>query len=179
GRRLSHHARGRSLHRGVRRDRGDGGDRPGDADPSAVAGPRGRAARSGRVGLSNVRAGAHLRLKPGRERSLLRRHPWVFSGAIDEVAGSPQSGATARVCAADGRFLAWAAYSPASQIRARVWSFEEAEVPGPELCKRRIEAALALRQSEVPPETSNALRLVHGESDGLPGLVADRYADTL
>jgi len=120
-----------------------------------------------------------LALKPGRERSLLRRHPWIFSGAIAEVRGAPQSGDSVEVRAADGRFLAWAAYSPASQIRARVWSFEEAEVPGPDLFGKRIEAALALRRAEVPPEITNALRLVHGESDGLPGLIADRYADTL
>jgi len=120
-----------------------------------------------------------LTLKPGRERSLLRRHPWVFSGAIAEVRGSVQSGGTVEIRGADGRFLAWAAYSPASQIRARAWSFDEAEVPGPDLFKKRIETALALRRAQVPPETTNALRLVHGESDGLPGLVADRYADTL
>jgi 23S rRNA (cytosine1962-C5)-methyltransferase len=131
------------------------------------------------VGLSKVRAVAQLRLKPGRERSLLRRHPWVFSGAIEEVAGSPQSGATVRVCAADGKFLAWAAYSPASQIRARVWSFEETEVPGPELFAKRIEAALARRRADIPAEAGNAMRLLHGESDGLPGLIADRYGDAL
>jgi len=122
---------------------------------------------------------AKLTLKPARERSLLRRHPWIFSGAIAEVRGAPHSGDTVEIRAADGRFLAWAAYSPASQIRARVWSFEEAEVPGPDLFKKRIETALALRRAEVPPEATDALRLVHGESDGLPGLVADRYADTL
>jgi 23S rRNA (cytosine1962-C5)-methyltransferase len=126
-----------------------------------------------------MRAVAQLRLKPGRERSLLRRHPWVFSGAIDEMAGAPQSGATVRVCAADGKFLAWAAYSPASQIRARVWSFEETEVPGPELFAKRIEAALARRRADIPAEAGNAMRLLHGESDGLPGLIADRYGDAL
>jgi 23S rRNA (cytosine1962-C5)-methyltransferase len=120
-----------------------------------------------------------LILKAGRERSLLRRHPWVFSGAVGKVHGSPQSGDTVEVHSADGRFLAWAAYSPVSQIRARVWSFEEAEVPGPDLFEKKIEAALALRSTVVPPETTDALRLVHGESDGLPGFVADRYADTL
>ena len=131
------------------------------------------------MGLSKVRVVVQLRLKPGRERSLLRRHPWVFSGAIDEVAGSPQSGATVRVCAADGKFLAWAAYSPASQIRARVWSFEETEVPGPELFAKRIEAALARRRADIPAEAGNAMRLLHGESDGLPGLIVDRYGDAL
>jgi len=120
-----------------------------------------------------------LTLKPGRERSLLRRHPWVFSGAIGKVQGSPQSGASVEVRAADGAFLAWAAYSPASQIRARVWSFDEADVPGPELFRTRIEAALALRRAAIPAQASDAFRLVHGESDGLPGLIADRYADVL
>ncbi|HKB62618.1 MAG TPA: class I SAM-dependent rRNA methyltransferase [Burkholderiales bacterium] len=120
-----------------------------------------------------------LTLKPGRERSLLRRHPWIFSGAIAEVHGAPHTGDTVDVRAADGRFVAWAAYSPASQIRARVWSFDETEIPGPDLFERRIAEALALRRAEIPLETTDALRLVHGESDGLPGLVADRYADTL
>ncbi len=120
-----------------------------------------------------------LTLKPGRERSLLRRHPWIFSGAIAEVHGAPHTGDTVDVRAADGRFVAWAAYSPASQIRARVWSFDETEIPSPDLFERRIAAALALRRAEIPLETTDALRLVHGESDGLPGLVADRYADTL
>jgi 23S rRNA (cytosine1962-C5)-methyltransferase len=72
-----------------------------------------------------------IQLKPGREKSLLRRHPWVFSGAIDKLHGSPASGDTVEVCASDGRFLAWAAWSPQSQIRARVWSFEEPDRPGP------------------------------------------------
>jgi 23S rRNA (cytosine1962-C5)-methyltransferase len=120
-----------------------------------------------------------LRLKPGRERSLLRLHPWIFSGAVDEIHGSPKSGDAVEIRAADGRFLAWAAYSPASQIRARVWSFDESEVPGPALFDKRIAAALARRRAEVAVETGNALRLVHGESDGLPGLVADRYGDLL
>jgi 23S rRNA (cytosine1962-C5)-methyltransferase len=126
-----------------------------------------------------VNVGPQLRLKPGRERSLLRLHPWIFSGAVEEVRGSPRSGETVEIRAADGRFLAWAAYSPASQIRARVWSFDEAEVPGPALFEKRIAAAVARRRTEIGVETANALRLVHGESDGLPGLVADRYGDVL
>lgn len=124
-------------------------------------------------------AALQVKLKPGRERSLLRRHPWIFSGAVDRTSGSPQGGDTVRVLGADGRFLAWAAHSPASQIRARVWSFDEAEVPGPELFDKRIEIALARRRAGIAPETTNAMRLVHGESDGLPGLIADRYGDAL
>jgi 23S rRNA (cytosine1962-C5)-methyltransferase len=126
-----------------------------------------------------VSAAPQLRLKPGRERSLLRFHPWVFSGAVEEAEGSPKSGDTVEVRSAEGKFLAWAAYSPASQIRARAWSFDESESPGPELLARRIEAAIARRRTHIPPETTNALRLVHGESDGIPGLVADRYDDAL
>lgn len=125
-----------------------------------------------------------IRLKPGREKSLLRRHPWVFSGAIDKLYGSPASGDTVQVRASDGRFLAWAAWSPQSQIRARVWSFEEPELPGPELLRGRIEQALALRhgpalQDATHQDTNGALRLVHGEADRLPGLIVDRYGGTL
>ena len=130
-------------------------------------------------GLSQVSSRPQLRLKPGRERSLLRRHPWVFSGAVETVVGSPDTGATVQLRADDGRFLGWAAYSPASQIRARVWSFAEKELPGPELFQSRIETALARRRAEIPAGITDAMRLVHGESDQLPGLIADRYGDAL
>ena len=123
-----------------------------------------------------------VRLKPGRERSLLRRHPWVYSGAIDKVSGSPASGETVEVRASDGRFLAWAAWSSQSQIRARVWSFEEPDKPDAGWLRGRIARSLALRRALVAQDGSgrdNALRLVHGEADGLPGLIVDRYADTL
>ncbi|MBI4293337.1 MAG: class I SAM-dependent methyltransferase [Betaproteobacteria bacterium] len=118
-------------------------------------------------------------LKPGREKSLLRRHPWIFSGAIGAVADDLQSGDSVEVRSSQGQFLAWAAYSPTSQIRCRVWSFEKAEVPGPELFRRRLQTAFSLRRALLPAAAVDALRLVHGESDGLPGLVVDRYADTL
>ena len=120
-----------------------------------------------------------IHLKAGREKSLLRRHPWVFSGAIDKVYGSPASGDTVQVRASDGRFLAWAAWSPQSRIRARVWSFEEADMPGPALLRGRIEQALVLRRGLVLQGVTNAMRLVHGEADRLPGLIVDRYGDTL
>jgi 23S rRNA (cytosine1962-C5)-methyltransferase len=102
----------------------------------------------------------------------------VFSGAIDATEGSPRIGDTVQVCSAEGKFLAWAAYSPSSQIRARVWSFDEAEVPGAGLFATRVDAALARRRA-IAPGASNAMRLVHAESDQLPGLIADRYDDTL
>jgi 23S rRNA (cytosine1962-C5)-methyltransferase len=118
-----------------------------------------------------------LVLKPGREKSLLRRHPWIFSGAVESVE-APDTGATVRVVASDRRFLAWAAFSPSSQIRARAWSFDEARAPDAGLLREKIHAALVLRRARIGPET-DALRLVHAESDGLPGVIADRYGDTL
>jgi 23S rRNA (cytosine1962-C5)-methyltransferase len=116
-----------------------------------------------------------IRLKAGKERSLLRQHPWIFDSAIAKGGGDP--GETVRIESAEGQFLAWAAFSPASKIRARAWSFDE---------KQRIDAAFiaslcekAVKARERFGIDSDGMRLVHGESDGLPGLVVDRYADTL
>jgi 23S rRNA (cytosine1962-C5)-methyltransferase len=116
-----------------------------------------------------------IRLREGRERSLLRCHPWVFDSAL--LRGGADPGETVRVEGHDGGFLAWAAYSPASKIRARAWSFAEADRIDPAFFRNRLAQAVALRQ-RLNPESSG-LRLVHGESDGLPGFVADRYGDTL
>ena len=116
-----------------------------------------------------------ITLHDGRERSLLRRHPWVFESSI--AAGRADSGETVRVQAHDGRFLAWAAYSPNSMIRLRAWSFVESERIDAAFFTRRIERALASRA--VLGIDSDGVRLVHGEADGLPGLIVDRYGDTL
>ena len=116
-------------------------------------------------------------LKPGKERSLLRRHPWVYATAVARIEGRPGSGATVEVCGADGRFLAWAAYSPDSAIRARAWSFDPAATVDDDLLVHRVRQAVS-RRTHLQPE-STAIRLVFGEADGLPGLVVDRYADQL
>ena len=117
-----------------------------------------------------------LILKPGREKSLKRRHPWVFSGAVAKLQGKPGSGDTVGVWSATGEFLAVAAYSPQSQIVARVWDWEESAVDGA-FFKARIERAIGQRHALVG--AADAMRLIHGESDGLPGIVADRYGDTV
>jgi 23S rRNA (cytosine1962-C5)-methyltransferase len=117
-----------------------------------------------------------LVLKPGREKSLKRRHPWVFSGAVAKVQGAPSPGETVGVWSATGEFLAVAAYSPDSQIAARVWDWDDREV-GAAFFGERIGQAIAQRRA-LMGETA-AARLVHGESDGLPGIVADRYGDTV
>jgi 23S rRNA (cytosine1962-C5)-methyltransferase len=116
-----------------------------------------------------------IRLRDGKERSLLRRHPWIFDGAIAK--GGGDAGETVRVESHAGQFLGWAAFSPASKIRARVWSFDEAQRIDAAFFSARI--AQALKARELFDIQSDGRRLVHGESDGLPGLVVDRYGDTL
>ena len=116
-----------------------------------------------------------IRLNDGKERSLLRRHPWVFSGAI--ASGAGDSGETVRVESHAGQFLGWAAFSPSSKIRARVWSFNEAQQIDVSFFIARIACSISARA--LFDLRSDGLRLIHGESDGLPGLVVDRYADTL
>src|SRR5512137_2690371 len=90
-----------------------------------------------------------LVLKPGREKSLRHRHPWVFSGAVERLEGSPTSGETVSVVGRDGAFLAWAAYCEQSQIRARVWSFDAADTVDKAFLRRRLEASIARRAPHV------------------------------
>ena len=116
-----------------------------------------------------------IRLREGKERSLLRRHPWVFEGSV--ARGKADPGETVRVEDAAGQFLAWGAYSGTSMIRVRAWSFDEDERIDAAFFERRIARAVTLRARL--PIASSGLRLVHGEADGLPGLIVDRYGDTL
>jgi 23S rRNA (cytosine1962-C5)-methyltransferase len=116
-----------------------------------------------------------IRLREGKERALLRRHPWIFEGAI--ARGGGDAGETVRVESHGGQFLAWAAFSPTSKIRARAWSFDETQRIEPAFFTAAVERAVCARSRfDIP---SDGLRLVHGESDGLPGLIVDRYGDTL
>lgn len=122
---------------------------------------------------------ADLVLKPGREKSLLRRHPWIFSGAIHHVDGEPASGGTVNLLSFKGDFLAYAAYSPVSQIRARVWTFDPDEQVDPDFFRKGIRTAIHARDTWRRTQVTDALRLVYAESDGLPGLIVDRYGDVL
>lgn len=119
----------------------------------------------------------YIRLKAGRERSVLRRHPWIYSGAVAEVEGRPEVGETVEVLAADGTWLARAAYSPHSQITARIWTWDPDESVDTPFFRRRLQRALGLRRALAGDPSTDAYREVHAESDGLPGLVVDRYAD--
>ncbi|MEO8164938.1 MAG: class I SAM-dependent methyltransferase [Betaproteobacteria bacterium] len=118
-------------------------------------------------------------LKAGREKSLLRRHPWVFSGAVARVEGNGSAGDTARVVSGDGRFLAQAAWNPDANITARVWSWAEDPRIDDAFFRYRLETAIGMRRALLGRQREEAERLVHGESDGLPGLIVDRYADVV
>ncbi|NOU00136.1 MAG: class I SAM-dependent rRNA methyltransferase [Gallionella sp.] len=167
----------------------------------------------------NINSPAAIILNPGREKSVLHRHPWIFSGAIKQMDGAPISRDTLPVRSAQGEFLAWAAYNPDSKITARIWSWREDEIIDAAFFRKRIESALAARvsfsnisqekkwpafplpqgeglkvegthinDSSLTPTLSrrereatqnNGMRLIHAESDGLPGLIVDQYGDVL
>jgi 23S rRNA (cytosine1962-C5)-methyltransferase len=123
-----------------------------------------------------------VRLIAGREKAVLREHPWIFSGSIEDINFNEDDispGETVRIFDSAGIFLAWGAYSPKSQIRVRIWSRDPQESIDEDFFRTRIERAIQFRASLNLDDVTNAYRLVHAESDGLPGLIADRYADTL
>ncbi len=119
-----------------------------------------------------------LILKQGREKSLLRLHPWIFSGAVERLEGSPAKGETVDVACLDGRPIAKAAYSPESQILGRVWTFNPEEQVDDAFMARRVQAALSLRKAVFKGRLPDAYRLLNAESDGLPGAIADVYGKT-
>ncbi len=118
-------------------------------------------------------------LKAGREKSLLRRHPWIFSGAISNVEGEPQAGETVAIQGHDNTIYGWGAYSPHSQITARVWTFESEEEISSHFFRKRLKTAIIARMPLIVQHNLIAYRLVHAESDGIPGLIIDRYSDFL
>jgi len=117
-------------------------------------------------------------LNAGREKSLLRRHPWIFSGGIKHVDGELASGSTVDLLSSDKQFLARASYSPHSQIRARVWTFED-EAVDKEFFRKRIRRAIDTRYSLFDSSSTDSLRLIYAESDNIPGLIVDCYGDVL
>jgi len=120
-----------------------------------------------------------LILHPGKEYSVLRCHPWLFEGAIARIDGRASIGDTVVIEAADGRALGRGAFSPHSQIRARLWTFDAQETIDDAFFKRRVAAAVARRCTLPQLQQQEGIRLIHAESDGLPGVIADRYNDTI
>jgi len=122
---------------------------------------------------------ALVTLKSGRDKSLHRRHPWIFSGAIKEVEGEPRPGETVDVVSNKGEFLCRASFSPFSQITLRVWTFNPDEAVTAEFFRSRLKRAVELRLPSLTMETEGACRIVNAESDGLPGVIVDKYAGFL
>ena len=122
---------------------------------------------------------AELILAPGKERSVMRRHPWIFAGSVAKLAGRSKPGDTVEVFTEHGKLMGRAAFSPASQIRARMWSFDPNESIDHGFFKRRVAASVARRMVHPHLTGQDGLRLIHGESDGLPGVIADRYGQVV
>ncbi|WP_368926542.1 23S rRNA (cytosine(1962)-C(5))-methyltransferase RlmI [Serratia marcescens] len=120
-----------------------------------------------------------LHLAKGREKSLLRRHPWVFSGAVQRVEGKALSGETIDILDSQGKWLARGAYSPESQIRARVWTFQQDEEINIDFFIRRLQQAQSWRDWVAQRDGLDGYRLIAGESDGLPGITIDRFQNFL
>jgi 23S rRNA (cytosine1962-C5)-methyltransferase len=118
-------------------------------------------------------------LKPNRDKSLLRKHPWIFAGAIQRIEGNPDKGDTVAIYSADQKFLGHGAYSPVSQIAVRMWNWDETEEIGPAFFHRKINEALGQRKSLGITDRTDAYRILFSESDGIPGLIADKIGDYL
>lgn len=122
---------------------------------------------------------AELILAPGKERSVMRRHPWIFAGSVAKLAGRSKPGDTVEVFNERGQLMGRAAYSPHSQIRARMWSFDPDESIDHGFFKRRVAACVARRAAHPQLAEQDGVRLIHGESDGLPGIIADRFGSVV
>lgn len=116
-------------------------------------------------------------LKKNREFSVVRRHPWIFSGAVASVEGDPQAGDSVEVVGFDGKALGLGAYSPVSQIRVRIWSFDPSAVIDEDFISNRVASAVGARAYFLADGKTNAFRLINSEADGLPGVIADKYGD--
>jgi 23S rRNA (cytosine1962-C5)-methyltransferase len=120
-------------------------------------------------------------LKPGREKSILRHHPWIFSGAIAKIEGNPEPGETVSVLQVDKTFIARAAFSPKSSISARIWSWDPEEVIDSQFINNKMLIAINKRNTmpTIYQKGTNAFRLINAESDGMPGIIVDRYSNWL
>jgi 23S rRNA (cytosine1962-C5)-methyltransferase len=118
---------------------------------------------------------ASIILKPGREKPLLRHHPWIFSGAIDKIEETPKPGETVQILSHDKKRLGCGAYSPHSQIMVRMWSFDSEEEISRDFFRSRLDQAIKLRKVLFQKKEVTGFRLVNAESDGIPGLIVDRY----
>ncbi len=119
----------------------------------------------------------NITLKPGRERSVVQRHPWLFEGALAQVTPLPPDGAVVDVHSSEGMWLARGTWSGKSQIRVRLWTWDESQHIDGALIAERVATAVAGRRRITDDRGTTALRLIFSESDGLPGVIADLYND--
>jgi 23S rRNA (cytosine1962-C5)-methyltransferase len=118
-------------------------------------------------------------LKKGKEKAALQRHPWIFSGALDRIKGSPANGEVVRVLAADKEFLAYGYFNEKSRVAVRMLEWDEAKTIDRDWYLQKIRTAIASRAHVLRNGDTNTCRLVFSEADFLPGLIVDRYADFL
>ena len=118
-------------------------------------------------------------LKKSAESFIKRKHPWIFSGAIEKVEGKPVNGETVQIFTSSKTLVGYGSISPSSQIRVRVWSFNPEEKIDKDFFRRKISLAKSLREKIIDGSKTNAYRNINAESDGLPGLIVDRYSDFL
>ncbi len=118
-----------------------------------------------------------ITLKKSREFSVLRRHPWIFSGAVERIEGTPESGESVRVVGSKGEELGVGAFSPESQICIRMWSFDPSVKVDEDFIFGRVAGAVGARAYLLAEGDTDSFRLINSEADGLPGVIADQYGD--
>jgi 23S rRNA (cytosine1962-C5)-methyltransferase len=129
--------------------------------------------------MSRMPKSTKIILNPGRDRSVIRRHPWIFAGAIGKIEGPRKPGQVVEIIDDKGRWLARGIYSPRSQIAVRLLTWEAGELIENSFFEERLRRAILGRDMVRPPIDSNARRLVHAEADGLPGTIVDQYGEYL
>ena len=118
-------------------------------------------------------------LKKAADSFIKRKHPWIFSGAIEKVDGNPSNGETVQIFTSNKILVGHGSYSPSSQIRVRVWSFDQEDKVDSDFFRRKVLLASEIRKQIVDTSKTNAYRIINAESDGLPGLIVDRYSEYL
>jgi 23S rRNA (cytosine1962-C5)-methyltransferase len=118
-------------------------------------------------------------LKKSADSFIKRKHPWIFSGAVEKVEGNPSNGETVQILTSNNTFVGFGSYSPSSQIRVRVWSFNPDEKIDSDFFRRKILTSSDARKKNIDTLQTNAYRIINAESDGLPGLIVDQYSEFL
>ena len=118
-------------------------------------------------------------LKKGKEKAVLHKHPWVFSGALERVNGKPENGEIVRLVDAKGAFMAYGFYNNQSRVALRLLEWDEAAEVDEQWFRDKISTAVQSRFNLLEDGSTNTCRLIFSESDYLPGLIVDKYADYL